>query len=98
MAPLSTLNRLRPRERDRLALGAPAGKRRQSAQNEAGVRDRLSADLVKCARHCAGPMRRQQQALDLSRRLVGRRGLLRKDIGRSAETTALDLPQKLGEN
>src|ERR1700735_5320402 len=42
-------------------------------------------------------MRRQQQTLDLSRRLAAPRGLLRKDVGRRAEPTAFDLPQEFGE-
>ena len=42
-------------------------------------------------------MRRQQQPLDLARHIVARRGLLRKDVGRGAKPTALDLTQEFGE-
>src|ERR1700722_3528746 len=94
--PSSTaLYRLRPRARDGLALRAPAGERRQAAQDKIGVGNRLPADLVEGILHRAGPMRRKQQALDVARRLVARRGLLRKDISRGAKPTALNLPQEL---
>ena len=84
----TALDRLRPRARDRLALRAPAGKRRQAAQDKIGVGNRLPADLVEGILHRAGPVRRQQQALDVARRRVAWRGLLWKDIGRGAEPTA----------
>src|SRR5580693_1101051 len=63
--PSTALDRFRPRERDRLALGATAGERRQPAQDEISIGDRLPADLVKRVGHRAGPMRRQQQASTL---------------------------------
>src|SRR3984957_6156003 len=94
--PSTALDRFRPRERDRLALGATARERRQPPQDEISIGDRLPPDLVKRVGHRAGPMWRQQQALDLARRLVARRGLLRKDVGRCAKPAALDLPPKFG--
>jgi hypothetical protein len=83
------------RERATVSRWAPAGERRQAAQDEVGVGDRLPADLIERVRHRAGAMGRQQQALDLVRRIVTRRGLLRKDVCRRAEPPSRDLPQEL---
>ena len=66
-------------------------------QDKTGVGDRLPADLVERILHGAGAVRGEKQTFVAPRRLVVRRGLLRKDVGRRTKTPALDLAQELGE-
>src|SRR5579863_1222352 len=93
----TALDRFRARSRHCLALRAATGERRQAAQYEAGVADRLPADLVERVDHRAGAMGREQQTLDLARWLIARRGLLRKDIRSGPEAAGFDLAQELGK-
>ena len=56
---------------DGLALGAPAGDRRQAAQHELEVGHHEAADGLEGLGHAAGAMGREQQPLDRARRMVG---------------------------
>src|SRR6202022_3365184 len=76
----AAFDRLRARRPTRPALGPPAGEGREALEDEAGVGDRLAPDLEQRVRHRPGPMRREDEALDLARRIVGRRRLRGKDL------------------
>ena len=75
----SSMGRLRSRA-DRLALGAPAGDRRQPAQDELEVGHREPPDGQERLGHPARAMGREQQALDAAGRVVGRDRLPRPDV------------------
>ena len=68
-----------------LALGAPAGDRRQPAQDELEVGHHEAADGQEGLGHPAGAMRREQQSLDRAGRVVGRDRLARPHVDGSAQ-------------
>ena len=88
-------DRLAARTGHRFALGAPARQRRQPAQDQFGVGDRLATDLEQRIGKRAGPMGGQQQAVDPARRIVGGRRLDGIDVAGGAEPPAFDLAQEL---
>ena len=82
---LRLVDRTAAQPRHGLALGAPAGDRRQPAQDELEVGHHEAADGQEGLGHAAGAMGREQQALDGAGGVVGRDRLARPHVDGGAQ-------------